>query len=144
MAFSYKKIVTWSIFTEEMIAHYEDTKRKTFFSQLINIKQKRSVVEHIEDFQKLNIRVNNIPEEHRIDVFIQTLKDSIQHEVLVWEPDSLERHSDWQEKLNVKLWRQGILPLTSINMEVLLLLDFHKVQVDTTKIGRKKRKMALL
>ena len=30
--FSRKKIVTWSIFTEEMIAHYEDTKSNTFFS----------------------------------------------------------------------------------------------------------------
>jgi len=38
--FSRKKIVTWSIFTEEMIAHYEDTKSNTFFSQLINLKQK--------------------------------------------------------------------------------------------------------
>ena len=28
---SRKKIVTWSIFTEEMIAHYEDTKSNTFF-----------------------------------------------------------------------------------------------------------------
>ena len=36
----YKKIVTWSIFTKEMIAHYEDTKRNTFFSQLINLKQR--------------------------------------------------------------------------------------------------------
>ena len=30
--FSCKKIVTWSIFMEEMIAHYEDTKSNTFFS----------------------------------------------------------------------------------------------------------------
>ena len=59
--FSCKKIITWSIFTEKMIAHYEDTKRNTFFSQLINLKQKGSVVEHIEDFQKLNIRVTSIP-----------------------------------------------------------------------------------
>ena len=29
---SLKKIVTWSIFTEEMIAHYEDMKSNTFFS----------------------------------------------------------------------------------------------------------------
>ena len=72
-----KKIVTWSIFTEEMIAHYEDTKRKTFFSQLINLKQKGSVVEHIEDFQKLNIKVIDTPKEHRIDVFIGNLKDNI-------------------------------------------------------------------
>ena len=28
---SRKQLVTWSIFTEEMIAHYEDTKRNTFF-----------------------------------------------------------------------------------------------------------------
>ena len=66
---------------EEMIEHYEDTKRNTFFIQLINLKQKGSMMEHIEEFQKLNIRVNNIPKEHRIDVFIGTLKDNIQHEV---------------------------------------------------------------
>ena len=64
---------------EEMIAHYEDTKSNTFFSQLINFKQKGSVVDHIKDFQKFNIRVNDIPEEHRIGVLIGTLKDNIQH-----------------------------------------------------------------
>ena len=48
-------------------------------------------MDHIDDFQKLNIRVANIPEEHRIDAFIGTLKDNIQHEVLLWEPDSLEK-----------------------------------------------------
>ena len=63
---------------EEMIAHYEHTKRNTFFSQLINLKQKGLVAEHIEDFQKLNIRVTDILEEHMIDVFIGTLKDNIQ------------------------------------------------------------------
>ena len=60
-----------------MIEHYEDTKRNTFIRQLINLKQKGSMVEHIKDFQKLNIRVTNIPEEHRIDLFIGTLKDNI-------------------------------------------------------------------
>lgn len=35
---SHKALVTWSIFTEEMITHYEDTKSNTFFSQLINLK----------------------------------------------------------------------------------------------------------
>ena len=48
-------------------------------------------MEHIEDLQKLNIRVTNIPEEHRIDVFIGNLKDNIQYEVLLWEPESLEK-----------------------------------------------------
>jgi len=56
-------------------------KETLFFSQLINLKQKGSMMEHIEDFQKLNIRVKDIPEEHRIDVFIWTLKYNIQHEV---------------------------------------------------------------
>jgi len=64
-----------------MIAHYEDIKRNTFFSRLINLKQKGLMEEHIEDFQKLNIRVNDILEKQRIDVFIGTLKDNIQHEV---------------------------------------------------------------
>ena len=76
---------------EELITHYEDIKRNTFFSQLINLKQKGLVVEHIEDFQKLNIRVTDILEEHRIDVFIGTLNHNIQHEVHLWELDSLEK-----------------------------------------------------
>ena len=48
-------------------------------------------MEHIKEFQKLNIRVKNIPKEHRIDVFIGTLKDNIQHDVRLWEPDPLEK-----------------------------------------------------
>jgi hypothetical protein len=87
---SRKSLITWTIFTEEMIAHYEDTRSNTFFSQLINFKQKGSVIEHIENFQRLNIKVTYIPDDHLIDVFIGTLKDNIQHEVLLWEPKSLE------------------------------------------------------
>jgi excinuclease UvrABC ATPase subunit len=73
-----------------MIAHYEDTRSNTFFSQLINLKKKGLVTEHIENFQRLNIKVTDIPDEHLIDVFIGTLKDNIQHEVRLWEPKSLE------------------------------------------------------
>jgi hypothetical protein len=73
-----------------MIAHYEDTRSNTFFSQLINLKQKGSGTEHIENFQILNIKVIDIPNEHLIDVFIENLRDNIQHEVLLWEPKSLE------------------------------------------------------
>ena len=58
---SRKQFITWAIFTEELIAHYEDTKSNTFFSQWISLKQKGSIMEHIEEFQKLNIRVNDIP-----------------------------------------------------------------------------------
>ena len=87
-----------------MIAHYEDTKRNTFFSQMINIKQKGSVGEHIEDFQKSNIRVTDISKEHKIDLFIGTLKDNIQHEVRVFNLIHWRRRSGWPEKLNVELW----------------------------------------
>jgi hypothetical protein len=73
-----------------MIAHYEDTRSNTFFSQLINLKKKGLVTEHIENFQRFNINVTDIPDEHLIDVFIGTLKDNIQHEVHLWEPKSLE------------------------------------------------------
>jgi hypothetical protein len=87
---SCKSFITWTIFMEEMIAHYEETRSNTLFRQLINLKQKGSVVENIENFQRLNIKVTNIPNEHLIDVFIGTLKDNIQHEFHVWEPKSLE------------------------------------------------------
>ena len=88
---------------EEMIAHYEDTKRNTFFSQLINLKQKGSMTEHVEDFQKLNIRLTDIPKENRIDVFIGTLKDNIQHEVRLWELDSLEKAFRLARKMESKI-----------------------------------------
>jgi hypothetical protein len=73
-----------------MIAHYEDTKRNTFFNQFINLKQKVSIAEHIDYFQILNIKVTKIPYEQLIDIFIGTLNDNIKHEVLLWEPKSLE------------------------------------------------------
>eukprot|EP00253_Pinus_taeda_P004764 PITA_04764 len=59
--------------------------------------------DHIEDFQKLNIRVKDIPEEHRIDVFIGTLKDNIQHEVHLWEPNSLEKTFRVARKMESKI-----------------------------------------
>jgi hypothetical protein len=60
-------------------------------------------MEHIEDFQKLNIRVKDIPEEHRIDVFIGSLKDNIQHDVRLWEPDSLEKAFRLARKMESKI-----------------------------------------
>ena len=61
------------------------------------------MMEHIEDFQKFNIRVNYILEEHRIDVFIGTLKDNIQHEVRLWELDSLEKEFKLARKIERKI-----------------------------------------
>jgi hypothetical protein len=83
---SRKSLVTQEYFMKEMIAHYEDIRSNTFISQLINLKKKSSVTEHIENFQRLNIKVTYILDEHLINVFIGTLKDNIQHEVRLWEP----------------------------------------------------------
>eukprot|EP00253_Pinus_taeda_P007924 PITA_07924 len=96
---SRKQFITWAIFTEELMAHYEDTKSNTFFRQLISLKQKGSIMEHIEEFQKLNIRVKDIPEEHRIDVFIGSLKDNIH----LQEPDSLEKAFRLARKMERKI-----------------------------------------
>ena len=84
--------------------------------------------EHIEDFQKLNIRVTDIPEEHMIDVFIGTLRITSNMRFAFGNMIHWRRHLGWQEKLNVKLWRQGSLPLNSIKKEVLLRLDFNNLQ----------------
>ena len=61
------------------------------------------MAKHIEDFQKLNIRVTDIPEEHMIDLFIGTLKDNIQHKVRVLEPDSLEKAFRLAGKIECKI-----------------------------------------
>src|ERR1700738_2475012 len=60
-------------------------------------------MEHIEEFQKSNIRIKDIPEEHRIDVFIGSLKDNIQHDVRLWEPDSLEKAFKLARKMESKI-----------------------------------------
>ena len=63
----------------------------TFFIQLVNLKQKGLVVEHIQQFQKLSLRVKNIPTNNLLDLFMGTLKDNIQHELRILEPTSLEK-----------------------------------------------------
>ena len=73
-----------------MIAHYGDINNSTFFSQLVNLKQKGLVTEHIQQFQQPSLRVKNISEDNLLDRFIGTLKDNIQHEVHLFEPSSLE------------------------------------------------------
>ena len=61
------------------------------------------MAEHIKDFQKLNIRVIDILEEHRIDVLIGALKDNIQHEVHLSEPDSLDKAIRVARKVQTKI-----------------------------------------
>jgi hypothetical protein len=127
---SRKSLITWTMFMEEMISHYEDTRSNTFFSQLINLKQKGSVTEHIKNFQRLNIKVTDIPDEHLIDVFIGTLKDNIQHEVRLWEPKSLEnafKVARNVESKNMAMELEGPI-LTSIERRMLLLLKHINLQ----------------
>ena len=102
-------------------------------------------MEHIEEFQKLNIRVKNILEEHRIYVFIWTLKDNIQHDVCLWEPDSLEKAFMLARKMESKImetkkhtshkYKDGSVVTPSLP---------QTYKIDTRIIGRKKSKRDLL
>ena len=83
-------IISWSIFTEELISYHDD-KNNTFFIQLVNLKQKVLVSKHIQQFQHLSLRVKNIPNDNLLDLFVGTLKDNIQHELRILEPSSLEK-----------------------------------------------------
>ena len=51
----------------------------------------------------MNIKVIDISEENLIDVFIGNLKDNIQHEVCLWEPDSLEKAFRLERKIERKI-----------------------------------------
>ena len=57
---------------------------------------------HIEDFQRLNIKVNDIPKEHRVSVFIGTLQNNIQHDIFLWEHNSLEKAFKMTRKVEIK------------------------------------------
>jgi hypothetical protein len=79
----------------------------------------------------LNIKVTHIPDEHLIDVFIETLKDNIQHEVHLWEPKSLENAFNVArnvESKNMAMLLEGPL-LTSIERIMFLLLKHLNLQV---------------
>jgi len=54
---SRKQLVTWSILTEEMIAHYEDTKSNTFFGA--TPQQLERVVKDLCDILESKIYGNN-------------------------------------------------------------------------------------
>ena len=78
----------------------------------------------------MNIKVNDIPDEHLIDVFIGTLKDNIQHEVHLWEHKSLE--SAFKVAINVESKFMAMATrrpiLTSIERTMLLLLKHLNLQ----------------
>jgi hypothetical protein len=76
---------------DELIEHYGYINRNTLFSQLISLRQKGPITEHTQQFQKLNIKVKNIPEDNLLHLFMITLKENIQPEVHLFEPKSIEK-----------------------------------------------------
>ena len=104
-----------------MIAHYGDINRNTIFIQLINLKQRGLVTEHIKQFQQLSIRVKNISEDNLLDLFIRTLKDNIQHAVHLFEPSSLEKDFMMERKVgskNMVMTTRNNIPNTYIENDV--------------------------
>ena len=83
--------MSWSIFTKAIIEYHDDVKSNSFFTQLINLSKKGPVIKRIQQFQKLSLRVEGIPDYKLLDLFIRTFKDNIQHEVSLFEPTSLEK-----------------------------------------------------
>ena len=69
-------IISWSIFTEELITYHDDVRINSLFTRLINLRKKGLVIEHIQQFQKLSLRVEGIPDDKLLDLFIGTLKDN--------------------------------------------------------------------
>jgi len=47
--------------------------------------------------------VNHIPKKQRIDFYIGNLNDIIQHEVCLWEPDSLEKAFKLARKIKSRI-----------------------------------------
>jgi hypothetical protein len=102
---------------DELISHYGDVKSNTFFSPLINLRQKGPITEYIQQFQKLSLRVKNIPEDNLLDLFLGTLKENIQHVVRLLKPKSLE-----QGKWKTKIWLLEGWPPTTIKSTMFPLL----------------------
>ncbi|KAH9293109.1 hypothetical protein KI387_041687, partial [Taxus chinensis] len=52
-----------------------------YFSQMAKLRQTSSVKDYIQQFQNLSLRLNDISEDHLNDLFLDGLKDNIQHDV---------------------------------------------------------------
>jgi len=90
---------------------------------LINLKQKGKVIEHIQQFQKLSLRVKNILEDNLLDLLIRTLKESIQHVVDLFEPKFLENAFSLARKFENKIRLLENWSLITIEKIMLPLLN---------------------
>ena len=78
--------------------------------------QKAPVIENIQPFQKLSLRVEGIPDDKLLDLSIGTLKNNIQHEVHIFESTSLEKDFMVARKVESKILAmatRGTTPNTS-------------------------------
>ena len=93
----------------------------------------------------MNIRVNDIKEENRIDVFIGTLKDKIQHEVRLWELDSLEKAFKLAKKVESKIMAtRNSTTHNSKDGSVVAPSLPQPTRLTPQQLEEKKRKRALL
>ena len=131
---------------EELISYHDD-KNNTFFSQLVNTKQKGLVAEHIQQFQKLSLRVEGIADDKVLDLFIGTLKDNIQHEVCIFEPASLEKAFMVARKVESKnlVMDTRRTPLTLLKIVMFRVNENTSTyKVNTSTIGGKMIKRSML
>jgi hypothetical protein len=87
---------------DELITHYGDIKKNTFLRELINLQQRGKIINQIQQFQKQSLKVNKISEDNLLQLFKGTLKESIQHEVRLLEPKSLEHAFSLTRKVESK------------------------------------------
>ena len=62
----------------------------------------KSITEHIQQFQKLSLRVKNILEDNLLDPFMGNLKERIQHEVHLFKPKYLDNSLGVTKKVENK------------------------------------------
>ena len=115
-------IISWSIFIEELISYHHDVKSNSIITQLINLRKKGPIIEHIQQFQKFILRLDDILDDKLLDLFIGTLEDKIEHEVRLFKPTSLEKDSCSQGRLKVKIWRRLLEALSQTPLKRIMFL----------------------
>jgi hypothetical protein len=69
---------------------------------LINLRKKCPITEDIQQSQKIGLKVKKIPEDNFLDLFMDNLKENIQHEVHLFEPKSIEQDFSMARKVENK------------------------------------------
>jgi hypothetical protein len=89
---------------------------------LINFWQKGPIADHIQQSQKINLRVKKIPKDNLLDHFMGTLKENIQHGVHLFKPMSIEKAFNLERKVEKKIFLLEGWPLITIERTMFPLL----------------------